>query len=299
MANLGHKSVLLNESLDFLNIKKGETYIDATFGSGGHTKKILEAGGKVLAIDIDPEAVKRGSQNFSIDLQDKEGILFGERENLILTQGNFADLESIAGKFGVWEASGVLFDLGFSSIQLEEGGKGLSFQKDEPLDMRLDPRLGVSAADLINGLSQKELYELFSRYGEESNSRYIARAVVSARAKKRIETSKQLAEIIISCAKRKSKVHPATRVFLALRIVVNDEPGNLEKGLESAVRLLRKHGRIVVISFHSLEDRIVKNFFNKSTNLKVLTKKPISPTKEEILDNPRSRSARLRLAERI
>ena len=298
MAEVSHKSVLLDESVGFLDVKKGETYIDATLGAGGHTKKILELGGKVLGIDIDPKAITRASRDFSVPIEEGGGILSGKTPSLTITQGNFANLESIARKFGVWETSGILFDLGFSSIQLEEGGKGLSFQRNEPLDMRFDPKLGVTAADLVNGLNQRQLYELFSRYGEEPNSRHFARAISIARIKKKIETTGELAKIIVGATKYRSKVHPATRVFLALRIAVNDELGNLEKGLTQAASLLKSKGRLVVISFHSLEDGIVKNFFKEREDLKILTAKPLVPSREEVLDNPRSRSARLRVAEK-
>ena len=298
MAKVLHKSVLLDEAVGFLDVKRGETYIDTTLGAGGHTKKILERGGKVLGIDIDPKSITRVSRDFSVSIKEEEGILSGKTPSLTITQGNFANLESIARKFGVWETPGIVFDLGFSSIQLEEGGKGLSFQKDEPLDMRFDPRLGVTAADLVNGLNQRQLYELFSRYGEEPHSRHFARVIGIARIKKKIETSGELARVIEKSSKRQGKIHPATRVFLALRIAVNDELVNLEKGLTQAASLLRSKGRLVVISFHSLEDRVVKNFFRKRGDLKILTAKPIVPSREEVLDNPRSRSARLRVAEK-
>ena len=298
MAKVLHKSVLLDEAVGFLDVKRGETYIDATLGAGGHTKKILERGGKVLGIDIDPKSITRVSRDFSVSIKEEEGILSGKTPSLTITQGNFANLESIARKFGVWETPGIVFDLGFSSIQLEEGGKGLSFQKDEPLDMRLDPRLGVTAADLVNGLNQRQLYELFSRYGEEPNSRHLARAISIARIKKKIETSGELARVIEKSSNRQGKIHPATRVFLALRIAVNDELVNLEKGLTQAASLLKSKGRLVVISFHSLEDRIVKNFFRGRGDLRILTARPIVPSREEVLDNPRSRSARLRVAEK-
>lgn len=293
-----HKSVLSNEALEFLNIKQGALFIDATFGSGGHTKKILEKGARVLGIDVDPQAIKTGAREFSIPLKEQKGNLASESENLILVQGNFANLEEIANKFGVRETSGILFDLGISSVQLEEGKKGLSFLIDEPLDMRLDSNLEVRASDLINGLNQGELYELFSKFGEEPASRRISRAIVKSRVEKKIETSRQLSELIERTSPRRKKIHPATRVFQALRIAVNDELNNLEKGLEQAVALLEKNGRIVVISFHSLEDRIVKNFFKEKSGLNVVTKKPLVPGKEELLENKRARSAKLRVAEK-
>ena len=293
-----HKSVLLDESLELLNIKKGETYIDATFGGGGHTKKILDLDGRVLGIDVDPQAIREASKEHSISLSDENGYLMGRSEKLFLAQGNFADLELITRKFGVRETPGIIFDLGFSSTQIEGGVSGLSFQRDESLDMRFDPKSRVNAADLLNGLGQGELNELFIKYGEEPASRLYARAIVQARIKKKIETSGQLAKIIEEAAIRRGKIHPATRVFQAIRIAVNDELNNLQKGLSQATNLLESRGRIVLISFHSLEDRIVKNFFNENNDLEVLTRKPVVPNREEVLENPRSRSAKLRAAER-
>jgi len=224
-----HKSVLPREVLEFLRIKKGEIYIDATFGGGGHAKRIMEFGARVLGIDMDPEAIKEGSRLFSVSLREEGGQLYGNSDKLILVQGNLADIGKIAKRFGVWETPGILFDFGLSSDQIERSGLGLSFLKDEPLDMRLDPSLTVKAADLVNGLNQGELYELFNKFGEEPNSRRIASNIVESRIKRKIETSKQLAEIIERVVFKKGKIHPATRVFQALRIAVNDELNNLKK----------------------------------------------------------------------
>ncbi|OGY21661.1 MAG: 16S rRNA (cytosine(1402)-N(4))-methyltransferase [Candidatus Woykebacteria bacterium GWB1_45_5] len=293
-----HKSVLKREVLEALNIKKDDIYIDATVGGGGHTKAILELGGKVLATDIDPEAVRYVAEIFSIPLEEKDGRLSGKGKRLILTQGNFANLARTAREFGVGEAAGVLFDLGVSSHQLDSAERGFSFSKDAPLDMRMDQNLSVTAADLINGLNEGELYELFSKYGEESNSRRIARAVIRSRIERKIETTKDLVETIEHVVGGRGKIHPATKVFQALRIAVNDELNNLKKGLEEATSLLKKGGRLVVISFHSLEDRLVKNFFRQREDLQVLTQRPIVPTREEILENPRARSAKMRVAEK-
>jgi 16S rRNA (cytosine1402-N4)-methyltransferase len=265
-------------------------------GAGGHAKKIIEAGGRVLGIDFDKEAIRQAAKRFSVSLDEENGYLFGKSKDLILAQGNFADLGEIVKKFGVWETPGILFDLGISSEQLEKRKLGLSFLRDEPLDMRLDQSLSVKAVDLVNGLSLGELDGLFNKFGEEFGSRRIARAICQARVEKRIETTGQLAKIVSSVVPRRGKTHPATKVFQALRIAVNDELGNLRKGLEQAVSVLEKDGRLVVISFHSLEDRIVKSFFKESKDLKNLTKKPISPAREEVLENPRSRSAKLRVA---
>lgn len=294
-----HQSVLYKEVLEGLNVKAGDTYIDATIGGGGHTKGIRQFGGKVLGIDVDPEAIKYVAKILKIPLQEKEGRLVGESEKLTIVQGNFADLKNIAERFGVWEAAGVLFDLGVSSHQLEEAERGFSFRQDAPLDMRADPALAVTAADLVNGLTKGELDELFNKYGEEPASRRLARAIIEARLKKKIETTRDLTEIVERVAWKRGKIHPATRVFQALRIAVNDELNNLKKGLVEATAVLNKGGRLVVISFHSLEDRTVKNFFKERADLQVLTKKPIVPEEEEILENPRARSAKMRVAERI
>jgi len=293
-----HKSVLYKEVLEALSVRPGRTYIDATTGGGGHTRGILEFGGKVLGIDVDPGAIKYVAGVFKVPLKEVEGRLVGESEKLTIVQGNFADLKRIAERFGVWEASGILFDLGVSSHQLGEAQRGFSFQQEGPLDMRMDPHLAVTAADLVNGLNEGELDELFSKYGEESAGRRLARAVVRARVKKKIETTMDLAEIVERVVWKRGKIHPATRLFQALRIAVNDELNNLKKGLVEATEILNKGGRLVVISFHSLEDRIVKNFFKERADLQVLTKKPIVPEEEEILANRKARSAKMRVAEK-
>jgi len=297
--NTVHKSVLYKEALEALAVRAGETYIDATVNGGGHTKGILELRGKVLGIDVDPQAIETAAKVFSLPLKRKGETLYAEGESLTLACANFADLRTVAGKFEVWEASGILFDLGLSSLQLEEAERGFSFSKSGPLDMRMDPGLAVTAADLVNGLNEGELYELFTKLGEEPNSRRLARAIVRSRVDKRIETTSELAKLIEVVVGRRGKIHPATRVFLALRIAVNDELNNLKKGLEEATNFLKKDGRLVTISFHSLEDRLVKNFFKESRHLKILTEKPIVPKSVEILANPRARSAKLRIAERI
>ncbi|MEX0621745.1 MAG: 16S rRNA (cytosine(1402)-N(4))-methyltransferase RsmH [Candidatus Woykebacteria bacterium] len=294
-----HQSVLINETLEALSIKKGETYIDATLNGGGHAGEILKRDGRVFGIDIDPEAIKKAAKAFSLKLSDEEGRLFGKNDLIAIAQSNFSDLKQTAFKFGVWETPGVLFDLGLSSLQLDNPERGLSFSKEGPIDMRLDPTLQVTAADLINGLSQGELNELFFNYGEEHASRSIARAIVKARLREKIRTTTQLVKIIEQVVRGRGKIHPATKIFQALRITVNNELENLEKGLEGAEDLLKKGGRLVVISFHSLEDRVVKNYFKKRWHLTVLTKKPIVPGRDEILNNPRSRSAKMRVAQRV
>ena len=293
-----HRSVLYKEVLEALSVKPSEIYVDATLNGGGHTKGILSLGGKVVGIDLDSQAIKRVAKTFSLKVATEDEKIIGESKSLIVAQGNFAELREIVSKFGVWDTPGILFDLGLSSFQLDDKARGFSFSKPGPLDMRFDPTLAVTAADLINGLNEGELHELFAKYGEEYASRSIARAIVEARVKERIETTTQLVDVINKVVRRREKIHPATRVFQALRIAVNDELNNLKKGLEEAATLLKVNGRLVVISFHSLEDGIVKRFLAERRDFKSLTKKPIVPTEEEIFHNPRARSAKMRIAEK-
>jgi len=271
-----HQPVLLRETISVLNVKKRKKYIDATIGGGGHTKEILKKGGIVLGIDCDLEAIAYANLKL-------------KTENLILAYGNFRNLKKIAQKNGFNKVSGILFDLGLSNWQIEKSGRGFSYLRNEPLEMRMDFHSKITAADLINNLSKEELNEIFSKFGEEINSWPIANAIVSARP---IVTTQELTWVIGEDKKQ------LARVFQALRIVVNDELNNLKKALTQAITLLEKKGRLVVISFHSLEDRIVKLTF-KNKQLKPIVKKPIRPGKEEIKVNVRARSARLRVAERI
>ena len=293
-----HEPVLLKEVVKQLKIKKGKKYIDATAGGGGHAKAILKFGGKILAIDCDSEALK-AARNYLASACPP-----GKHHSWRLASGNFKDLYQIAKKENFLKVSGILFDLGVSSYQLDKAKRGFSFQTEAPLDMRMDSQLKVTAADLINGLNKGELNELFSKFGQEQYSRRIAEAICRARNLEPIKTTKQLAEIIsqaLSRKRSKGRLHPATRCFLALRIAINDELNNLQKALPQALRILEPRGRIVVISFHSGEDRIVKQFFKKQEKegrLKIITKKPIRSDDEEIKNNPRSRSAKLRVGEK-
>lgn len=292
--NSFHKSVLLKEAVDFLNVKKGERYIDATLGGGGHTREILRKGGVVLGIDQDPAALNFVKGSFEKEI---------EKGSLKIIHGNFSQLKEISVKEDFREIAGILLDLGTSNWQLEEQERGFSFSKEAPLDMRMSPDLAVTAKDLVNALNEGELYELFTKYGEESFARPIARAIVTYRIKvsKQIETTRELSELIERVVGRREKIHPATRVFQALRIAVNDELNSLREVLPQAVSLLKNEGRLVVISFHSLEDRIVKEFFkeHEGKELKVLTKKPLVASEEEVKENPKARSAKLRTAEKI
>ena len=282
-----HESVLLKEAVDALNIKPGELYVDATLGGGGHTAEIIQRGGKVIGIDVDPFALKYVEREIKSD-------------NLILEQGNFLEVDEIIRRHTLEKVAGILFDLGVSSFQLDSPERGFGFRHSAELDMRMDPTLTIKATDLINGLNEGELYELFTKYGEERNARRIARAIVRSRQEKKIERTDQLALIVESSVGRSSfKIHPATRVFLALRIAVNSELNNLKEVLPKAGNNLRKDGRLVVISFHSLEDKIVKDFIKKSLELEEVNKKPILPTHDEIDRNPRSRSAKMRIAVKV
>jgi len=288
-----HLPVLTREVIDLLRVKKNKKYIDTTVGGGGHTEAIIAAGGKVLGLDADELALKMAAERLSSACP---------ADALNLVHGNFANLEAIARQAGFYPVSGVLFDLGISSDQLEDAKKGFSFSKEGPLDMRLDPKIqGVTAADLINSLTRKELYEIFFELAGEKLARHITAVLERTRRLEPIKTTRQLALLVEKVYRQHgykwSRIHPATKVFLALRMVVNSELENLKTALPQAVRLLKKEGRLVVISFHSGEDRIVKNFLREQEKegiLKTITKKPIEPTKEEQERNPRSRSAKLR-----
>lgn len=293
--SLRHIPVLLKEVIKFLAVKPNKLYIDTTVGGGGHSEAIIKKRGRVLGIDMDPKALEMARKRLASACPPGA---------FALAHGNFANLAEIAKKEGFKPVSGILFDLGISTYQLEDPSRGFSFGAEAPLDMRMDPNLKVTAKDLINVLNEGELYELFTKLGEEHYSRPIARAICRARRIKPIETCNQLVQIILRARPKRGqydRTHPATRVFQALRIAVNDELNNLKEALPQAVDLLEPGGRLVVLSFHSLEDRIVKNFFKEGSEkgtLKILTKKPIRPTREEVEKNPRARSGKLRAAEK-
>lgn len=262
-----HIPVLLKEAVDGLAVRPGGKYIDATFGAGGHTAEIVRRGGNVLAIDVDPAT-------------------------LAPVKGNFRDIAKIAKENGFERVDGILFDLGVSSMQLDTPQRGFSYRFSGPLDLRLDPTRGQTAADIINTYSEGDLYEIFSRFGEENDARTIARLVVRARAIEKITTTQGLVKVV-------GGSRPVlSRIFQALRIAVNDELGALREGLSSAGKVLINGGRLVVISFHSLEDRIVKQYM-RSSGWNVMTKKPITASDDEVKTNPRARSAKLRIAELI
>ncbi len=302
-----HKPVLLKEVLEFLQIEKGEKYLDATVGEGGHAEAILRRGGSVLGIDQDPKAVAYAKRRLrSVCSSLNQSVQASpSASSWQVVQGNFVDLKGIAKEYHFENIAGVLFDLGVASFQLADAQRGLSFQVDGPLDMRLDLCLGVTAADLINSLSEGELDELFKKMADEQLARPIAHAVVSARHLKPITRTSQLADLVTEVyqkRKRFKKIHPATQVFQALRIAVNSELENLKTALPPASELLKSGGRLVIISFHSGEDRLAKNFLKTKAEKEewlILTKKPVRPTAEEIKDNPLSRSACLRAGEKL
>lgn len=286
-----HNSVLLKEVIDYLQIQPGKRYIDATLGGGGHTKRILELGGKVLGIDVDEEAIEY--------VLEKLRVSEGE---LRLVKGNFRNIDELARANGFGHVSGILFDLGVSSHQLDTAERGFSFAKIGRLDMRMDQGLDVTAKDLLNVLTKGELYALFIEYGEERFSKKIASHIVESRRIKSIETTRDLETIVRSSVPvRDYKTNPATRVFQALRIAVNDELDSLNNALPKSFGLLEDKGRIVVIAFHSLEDKIVKHTFATWEEQRlgtIITKKPVLPTESEIKINSRSRSAKMRVFEK-
>jgi 16S rRNA (cytosine1402-N4)-methyltransferase len=294
-----HESVLLFEALDILSLKEGDVFLDATLGSAGHSSLAcdrLGGRGTIIGLDVDGAALERSR------------LRMKEKNCLFLpVKSSFRQLDEVVKNLGVGPTK-VLFDLGLSSDQLESSGRGFSFQRDEPLLMTFDDeaRFGVdlTARDVVNKFTEEELTEIFRQYGEERFAKRIARAIREAREKAPIETSGQLASLVASSVpgRRRFGGHPATKVFQAIRIKVNDELGALTIGLRKAFEILPARGRIAVISFHSLEDRIVKNMFRDWAGLgrgKVLTKKPIIASAAEVKRNPRARSAKLRAIEKI
>ncbi|MDA1334656.1 MAG: 16S rRNA (cytosine(1402)-N(4))-methyltransferase RsmH [bacterium] len=279
-----HKSVLMVEVMQFLDPKPGKTFIDATLNGGGHTSemsRLMKGKGTILGIERDPEIVK------IIKKKDIPG--------LVVEEGNYTNMAEFVRRHKLEKIDGILFDLGLSSWHLDESGRGFTFRDNEPLDMRFSPKeKGQTAAELVNSLPEVELADIFHKYGEERESRKYARAIVKARKEKRIVTTGQLAEVIERSSRKtwRTRIHPATRVFQALRIAVNEELESVRLGIEAAMELVRPGGVVVAISFHSLEDRIVKNAFRARGE--VLTKKIVTPSAGELADNPRSRSSKLR-----
>jgi 16S rRNA (cytosine1402-N4)-methyltransferase len=283
-----HLPVMAEEAIEYLNVKKGKWYVDCTLGAGGHSQKILEKGGKVLGIDQDEEILALAKKNLS-----------DYRRKIVFEKMDFRHVSEAIKKHKIKEVFGVLYDLGLSSYQIEKDARGFSFQREGPLDMRMDLSKTTKCADILNRGIEKELAKILFEYGEERMSRRIARAIVQNRP---IQTTIELANLVArTIGKRSGKIHPATRTFQALRIAVNDELAALTESLDNIFPYVASNGRIVVISFHSLEDRIVKRRFRewqKEEVFRVLTKKPLRPALEEVQMNPRARSAKLRGGEK-
>jgi len=306
-----HVPVMLDEVIMYLNLRQGGTYIDCTLGGGGHTSEIIkriQPGGRVIGIDQDPHALEAARKK-----------LAPFKNCVVFVHSNFYRLKEIAAELGLGEADGVLFDLGVSSPQLDRGDRGFSYMHDAPLDMRMNPEEPVTAEELVNTLSEEELAGIIEQYGEERWARRIARFLVEHRRKGPIRTTGELVEIIkkaIPARARREGPHPAKRTFQALRIAVNDELNRFAKTLEDAIDILKPGGRVCVISFHSLEDRITKEVFRdlarecvcppelpvcrceKRKQVEIITGKPVLPRDREIEVNPRARSAKLRVAQK-
>lgn len=308
-----HIPAMLNEVIFYLNCRPGKTYVDGTLGGSGHAGAICDRitpGGVFIGIDQDLDAINHAKvalQNYDLDIH--------------LLHGNFIRLPEFFSQLNISAVDGILVDLGLSQNQIENSGRGFSFRKDEPLDMRMDTRSAQTAEQIVNNLAQEDLQKLFKEYGEERWAKQIARNIVSIRRQKKIGTSRQLAQIVTSSiparAASKQKIHPATRVFMALRIAVNQELESIKAFMDCAVDYLNPGGRLCVLSFHSLEDRIVKQRLKvlekgctcpprlpqcvcgQKPQIRLLTKKVVRPTEEEVTANPMARSTRLRAAEKI
>jgi len=287
MDRVSHIPVLLEEVRHWMRPMAGGVYVDGTLGHGGHTEMLLKDSapdGKVVGIELD-------ARNMEIAKERLQS--FGDR--VLYVRGSYADLAQHLKQNNIGKVDGILLDVGFSSAHVDDPTRGFSFMKEGPLDMRYDSDQGLTAEEVVNSWSEAKLAEIFLIYGEERRAQYIAKVIVGRRRKKRFRTTTDLSETIADALGRHGKLHPATRVFQALRIVVNNELGSLESVLPQAVDALEDGGRLCVISFHSLEDRIVKRFFRGAQNLEVLTKKPVIPTDEEQSKNPRARSAKMRV----
>ena len=287
-----HVPVLVAEAMEYLAVQPDGIYIDATLGAGGHAQEILKrlASGRLLGLDRDPQALEVAS-----------GRLTGFGEKLIMQHGNFAEIDALHAASGLGPADGVLADLGLSSLQLADAARGFSFNSPGPLDMRMDPGSDTTAADLVNRTRERDLADLIFKLGEERHSRRIARDIVKARP---FRLTTELAQVVTRAIPSRAglhQIHPATRTFQALRLAVNRELENLEQFLDRILPVLRPGGRVVILSFHSLEDRLVKHAFQRwqrEGRARILTRKVVRPTDEEVEANPRARSAKLRAAEK-
>ncbi|MFA5961810.1 MAG: 16S rRNA (cytosine(1402)-N(4))-methyltransferase RsmH [Parcubacteria group bacterium] len=323
-----HKSVLLEESIEALNLKEGAVVVDATLGGGGHSREILKiigSRGTLIALDADIKAIERFAEfpisSASWQIQNNFQIPIFKFKNIYLVNKNFSGLKDILQAIGIEKADAILADIGYSSDQLEDAKRGISFQQlDAPLDMRFDQTQELTAEKILNEYAPEDLERIIRDYGEEKFYKSIAKGIIEYRAKQKIEKTGELVSIIgshVSDKYRHGRISPATKTFQALRIAVNQELDSLDQFLDSAIGALAPHGRLAVISFHSLEDRIVKEHLRKNArgcicpqdfpvclcdnlaNLKILTKKPIVAGPEEVENNPRSRSAKLRVCEKI
>jgi 16S rRNA (cytosine1402-N4)-methyltransferase len=317
MSDFEHRPVMLDQAVDLLAVRDGGLYLDCTLGGGGHAREVIRRAGpagRLIGLDRDASALSRAAET----LKEVSG-------QVTLIHSDYQYLDDILAKIGIHGVDGILFDLGVSTWQVLDPERGFSFNNDAPLDMRMDRQAATTAADLVNNLDERELASLIQRYGEERWARRIASFIAAARARQPVATTGQLVEIIkaaIPAAVRRDGPHPARRTFQALRIAVNDELAGLERGLEAGIRMLAPGGRVAVISFHSLEDRIVKNTFKDwamlpsrlerplvqvpggwaptgSAELRILTKRPLVPDVAEVEQNPRARSAKLRAAEKL
>ena len=309
MAEFSHKSVMLYETVEGLNINPDGIYVDGTAGGGGHSELIaskLSEKGKLFCFDRDPDAISACKQRLS------------KFENVILINEKYSSLKSSLKEYGIEKINGLMLDLGVSSYQLDTAQRGFSYHSDAPLDMRMS-KSGISAADIVNNYSEKELADIFYKYADEKFSFKIAKAIVEKRAENPIETTKELADLVSQNYPNKFKrnAHPARKVFQAIRIAVNDEMGEVEKGIDDAFEMLESGGRLSIITFHSIEDRTVKQKFNsftqgctcppdfpicvcgKKPRAKLINKKPIVASEQELKENLRSRSAKLRILEKI
>jgi len=294
--NILHNPVLLNDVITYLGLKKGMVIADCTVGLGGHALQILKVVGDkgfLIGIDRDMEALKEARY-----------VLQAVSDRFALFKANFRDMDAVLDNAKIRKVDGALFDLGVSSLQFDSPERGFSLRSNGPLDMRMDRAGGITASDIVNGCTKEEMASIFERFGEEHFASRVAKRIAEERRKRRIGSTAELADIVAGALPynlRFRRIHPATKVFMALRIAVNRELENVEEGVKRIIPYLRKGARLCVISFHSMEDRIIKNEFKKfaeSGLLKIITKKPIVPAADEIRENPRSRSAKMRVAER-
>jgi len=287
-----HLPVMSGEVIEILAPHRGGIYVDATVGLGGHSEMILSQVGqnvKVVGLDRDEQALNRAAKRLN-------------DSRVLLKKGTFSQMEQVLSADGIYEADGILLDLGVSMMQIKDPERGFSFLSNERLDMRMDNAQILTAWDMVNTYDEQELVRILREYGEEYRAPRVARAIMSRRATKTIDTCTELADVVFRAVGRSGRTHPATRTFQALRIALNRELDELRLGLEASLRMLNKGGRLCVISYHSLEDRIVKNFIRDSARagtVNQLTKKPLIPSREEMRQNPSSRSAKLRGAEKL